>query len=123
MKLFDDLRFIGTNERLSMFGNSVWHCTSSAIKFGTSERLFIVQRPHMHKGEQIGYTGFDQVVLTEDELVTNFSKVKEDGSLEPLVHSRDNKELQEELKKIDDYFENMSDEELLNILDSGQPNA
>ncbi|EQB4340876.1 hypothetical protein ACYJ2U_001596 [Clostridium botulinum] len=116
MKLFKNLKYIGTG-RLSVYGNTIWHCTSFVTRLSTGDMEFIVQQPHYHEDIFIGYTGLDMYVLTEDELVNNFKIVKEDGSLENIQHSKDNKELQKKIQDTHKHFENMTKEEIESLLE------
>lgn len=117
MKLFQNLKYVGEDEKLKFYGNMPWHCTSFVTEYSTGEMKYCVQQPHYHEGIFMGYTNLSIYVLNEDELVENFKIMKEDGTLENIKHSRDNKELQQELKKIDNFFESMSAEELKKFWD------
>ncbi|EQC1535514.1 hypothetical protein ACY1J9_001345 [Clostridium botulinum] len=115
MKLFKDLKYVGTDSSLNIYGDTIWHCTSFVTRLSTGNMEFIVQQPHYHKDIFMGYTGLGVYVLTENELVNNFKIVKEDGSLESIQHSKDNKELQKKKQDIDKYFENMTNEEFRSL--------
>ena len=39
MKLFDDLKYVGIDGKLSLYGDSPWHCTSYVTEFSTNEIL------------------------------------------------------------------------------------
>ncbi|HCL4455182.1 TPA: hypothetical protein N2D10_003209 [Clostridium botulinum] len=117
MKLFKDLKYVGTGSSLNIYGNTIWHCTSFVTRLSTGNMEFIVQQPHYHEGTFMGYTGLDMYVLTEDELVNDFKIVKEDGSLENIQHSKDNKELQKKIQDIDNYLKEITDEEFRNLLE------
>lgn len=117
MKLFKDLKYVGTDSSLNIYGNTIWHCTSFVTRLSTGNMEFIVQQPHYHEETSMGYTGLDMYVLTEDELVNNFKIVKKDGSLENIQHSKDNKGLQKKIQNIEKHFENMSKEEIKNLLE------
>lgn len=82
--------------------------------FSTGEMAYILQQPHYYEGEVLGYSGLNAYVFTEDELVENFKIIKEDGSLEDIKRSKDNKKLQDMLNKMKERIENMTDEELKN---------
>lgn len=115
MKLFDDLKYVGNDNKLSFYGNKPWHCTSFAKEFSTGEMKFCVQQPYYHDGIFMGYTNMDIYVLTEDELVANFKVIKEDGTLEDIIHSKNDTELQKYIKEDEDYIKNMSDEEFIKL--------
>lgn len=68
----------------------------------------------------MGYTSLTIFALTEDELVDNFKKVSENGSLEAIVHSRDNIELQKQIAKITDHFSKMSDDDFNLLIGEGK---
>lgn len=116
MKLFEDLKYVGKDKKMKIYGGKPWHCTSFVTEFSTREMKFCIQQPHYHEDIFMGYTGLSIYVLTEDELVRNFKIVKEDGSLENILHSKDDNELQKKLKKIDSCFDNMNDDEFKNII-------
>ncbi|HCL4479959.1 TPA: hypothetical protein N2D99_002026 [Clostridium botulinum] len=116
MKLFKDLKYVGTDGKLNLYGSRPWHCTSFVTRFKTGEMEFCVQQPHYHENIFMGYTGLNIYVLTEDELVENFKIINEDGTLDDIIHSRDNIKLQEMLNKTRDCFQNMSDEEFKKLL-------
>lgn len=72
--------------------------------------------PHYHDGIFREYTNLNIYLLTEDELVENFKIIKDNGTLEDIRHSGDNKKLQQNIKEIQDYFKNISNEELEKLL-------
>ncbi|NCI19741.1 hypothetical protein EJM73_08895 [Clostridium botulinum] len=106
MELFEDLKYVGSGS-LNVYENKIWHCTSFVTRLSTRDMEFIVQQPHYHEDIFMGYTGLEVYVLTEDELVNNFKIVKEDGRLENIQHSKDNKELQKKIQDINKYFKNL----------------
>ena len=113
MKLYSDLKYIGENNLLKVYGD-IWHCTCCVTDYKTGEMKFIVQPPQYHDEIFMGYTNLSAILLTEEDLEKDFKIVNKDGTLSDIIH--DEKERKQYEKEIDEYFDNMSDEEFNKLI-------
>jgi len=105
MKLFDDLKYIGNNTSLSFF-DEVWHCTCFVTRASTEKMELVIQQPHIQDGIIMGYTNLDAYVISEEELYRDFRLVLEDGTLQDMTPTEEEKrEDEERLKKITEHFD------------------
>lgn len=82
---FKDLKYIGDDKTLNFYGKgTIWHCTNFSTNLLTGEMEFILQQPQIYNGEFMGYTGLDAYTMTREQVIENFKRVREDGSLENI---------------------------------------
>lgn len=113
MKLYNDLKYIGENNLLKVYGD-IWHCTCCVTDYKTGEMKFVVQPPHYHDGIFMGYTNLSAILLSEKDLEKDFKIMNENGTLSNITHDEEKEE--RDKKEIDEYFDNMSDEEFKKLI-------
>lgn len=45
MQLFQDLKYVGTDNKLKWYGSMPWHCTSFVSEYNTGEMKYCIQQP------------------------------------------------------------------------------
>lgn len=115
MQLYEDLKYVGRNRKLSISGDTPWHCTNILRRANSEKIEFAIQQPLYYKGVFLGYSNLDVYVFTEDEVIKDFKLIKENGNLEAIVPRKDNKQLEENKKELMNMLGNMTDKEFNSI--------
>ncbi|MNL91222.1 hypothetical protein D3C81_09520 [compost metagenome] len=106
MKLYEDLIYVGTNEKILMHGDGYWHCTCFLSNLSDDKMFYAIQQPLYVDGKVYGYTNLNAYVISEEELTRDFKIVKNIGMLIDIENRSSwrtlkDTELDELIKKIE----------------------
>lgn len=118
MKCIKDLHLYDTNlkcvaEDKDLSSETIWNITLIVHDYNDENNSKLIIQPLVDDGIYIGYTGMDAKMISQEDLVRDFKRINEDGSLSDLelIDSRHDSLLKQCIEEIDKIFEEKEGEE------------